>query len=518
MAFGSSFSRAFEATLPLGFKAGEQQLREELLQKQLDEANYQQQTREKVQEAGAAARAAPIYESAPTTAPNAQGVLETSNAPAPVRPEKARPMWLDRDAMYAQGQMLIDRGQYEQGARMQALADQQFDRGMKQVSDNMLRALEAQDYDTAFKLYDTAVPDGMRIQDWKIDKSGAITANLIGADGKPVPWKGNKDELRALAIGLTDPAKIQDIRDNALDREAKLWMAGVGAALQGNKELARKLLGGDVTITETKNAEGVKDQLVTLPDGRQMLRSQIEKVAPWAMQEQGMKLKKAESDLETAGVERGLKAEQAKTEGARRNQLNAYADYLRGKGLGAAAGKGATMQPYEEVRKSFAPIFENFVGKNFSGDQATDLATDIVISSRYAQARGFPGSQMPESALIRAIRSDDPANVRLDQRATLAGPDGTKHPMPVWRVTDPQSGTVYTIPAYGIRPDTSPPPTPTPQSSGTGLAGRVFQSTPGFAPPDAETGPLPPPAASPSQMWGDVKRGARGLWDLMNTP
>lgn len=440
--FGGSFNRAFAQTLPMGFKANEQALREELLQNQVNEQKYQQETRGLVAEAGAQARAAPIYESTPTTAPNAAGQLETSDAPAPVRPGKKAPAWLEVDALRAQAQVLGQRGQHELSARLMAQADEGFDRHMRRTSDDMLRAVEAKDFETAFKLYDEAVPDGMRLQDWKQGPNGSISATLIGADGKPEKWEGTTEELRQLAVGLTDPRMIADMRDKAMERESALFARGVGAALQGNMEFAKRVLGQDIKITDVTNPDGVKDQKITFGDGRTIMRSAFEKVAPWAMQEQGQKIEKHASDMATAKVERGLKGAQAQTQGAMQDYYKSGAQENRSRaGLldrtdpniraNSGGSKEGFQAGYFKWRKDVDEVFKDAMKlpNNMSPAEATDQLAHIMAS---AELTGVP--VMPPQ-VIAAMRS---GHVTLDRRART--PDGQNVPM--WVIREDRKSVV----------------------------------------------------------------------------
>lgn len=473
--FGRSFERAFGQALPMGFRAHEQSLRTDLLQGQLDEQEYARETRRQVGEAyegtlAAAQPPAPVAESQPTTVQTPAGFQTTERAPTaaamPARP--AMPEWAKFDAMREMGRTLMTRGQYQQGTAMMQQADLGFERYISDSSKNMLRAIESGNLKEVQRIYD-ALPDGMRVANLELGKNGKFNATLIDSDGTEVKRSFGRDELRELAVGLTAPEKIQEMRDSAMKREAERWANGVGAALSGNQELARKLLGGDVKIEDFVREDGVRDQRLTLPDGRMMTRSQFEKVAPWAIQEQGLKVRKGEADIRKTEAD-------IRESGAKTNYYDAMARYTdagRGKGLSADGQQtdtdGLFTENYAKFRKEGSDIFKD--GENLPKDrtptQASDLYAEIMATSLRAQQRGYPG--LPGPTLVAAIRAGGDA-IALDRTATAKRPDGSTVQVAAWVITDPRSGAKFAIPAVGHTPDPAGPGKPKPDTpAATGL-------------------------------------------------
>lgn len=414
------------------------------------------------------------------------GAMQTDAAYAASESVRAAPpTWIQADAMRASAASLMQRGKYQEAAALEQQANASFDNHMKQTSNKLLMAIEQGDYAKAAQIYDSQIPDGYRIDNLKVAKDGSMTGTVIGAEGN-LPWKGNKDELRAMAIGLTDPAKIQELRDKAMERESALYTKGVGAALQGDMATARKVLGGDVKIENVTNEQGVADQRISLPDGRQVMRSAFEKVAPWAMQKAGLDIQDtkagidakksqtrqndAQTDIlipaqagalkmnaESSRISANAAASNAATARARLGL--AAAEFNANKAAAAAAAAKVTPFNEQDALKITKLVQETNPAAakdpNFSGTAMGVMSNLDLINKRAAQA-GKPGISLTQSEVAMAL-----AEGRL--KPSVETIQGGKQ-MRVWTLQQ-GSGRVIQIPDVMGGTADAPKPAAQPESA-----------------------------------------------------
>lgn len=325
--FGNSLTQAFNAAVPMGFKAREQLLREKALQGQIGEVEYARQTREQATEAGLSASAAPIVDSQPSSVRDESGVMQATGAAPTPDPRRAPPAWQDLAAAEAQAQVYLQRGDPARAAEVTRMARTRFENRIKDAQYMVNAALNAGDVAGALRAYDENVPGAGYFAAPEVGEDGSMTLTRHMPGGEPMTqtFASAKEAVAALrpyAQSMTDPGQLDELRSSAVKNSFENFKFGAQAAFAGDIETAEKLLGPGVKVVQSMGQDGVPDTELVLPGGKRVSQNQLNGMTAAQAKGLGLGFQKTEAETERT-------KEQTKTEGSRRGLMAAQADAAR---------------------------------------------------------------------------------------------------------------------------------------------------------------------------------------------